>query len=67
MEKIILKNGGELRFIPDCCKNQKTCDKSFDTYPSPVQFVPECERYTTQKMSDKAVDTCHFVFYSVPG
>ena len=66
-EKIILKNGGELRFIPDCCKNQKTCDKSFDTYPSPIQFVPECECYTTQKMSDKAVDTCHFVFDPVPG
>ena len=32
------------------------CDKAVDTYPSAIQFVPEC--YNTQKICDKAVDTC---------
>ena len=36
------------------------CDKAVDTYPSAIQFVPEC--YNTQKICDKAVDTCTFVF-----
>ena len=37
-------------------------DKPVDTNASAIQIVPKC--YKTQKMCDKAVDTC-FVFDSV--
>ena len=40
------------------------CVEAVDTYTSAVQFVPEW--YKTQKLCGKAVDTCPFVFYSVP-
>ena len=31
--KAILKNGGTLKSVPDCCKNQKMCDKAVNTHP----------------------------------
>ena len=75
-DNIILKNGGTFRFVPDCCKNKKMCNRAVDihahaliicnqavdTPPSAMQFVPEC--YKTQEVCNKAVDTCLFVFDS---
>ena len=63
-DKMILENGGTLRFVPDCYKNQQMRNKGVKISPSVIQFVPEC--YKTQKMCDKAVDTCPVVFDSVP-
>ena len=40
------------------------CNKAVNTYPSPIQFVSEC--YKNQEMCVKAVDTCPFVYDSVP-
>ena len=40
------------------------CNEAVDTYPSAIQFVPEC--YKTHEMCDKAVDTSPSVFDSVP-
>ena len=56
--KVILENGCMLRFIPDCYKNEKICDKDVDCYSYALKFVPDC--YKTQAMCDKAVDTCLF-------
>ena len=43
---------------------KKLCNKAVDTYPSAIQFVPECHK--TLKTRDKAQDTCPFVFDSLP-
>ena len=32
-EKPYLENGGTLKSVPDCCKNQKRCNKAVDNYP----------------------------------
>ena len=32
------------------------CEKAVDTYPSTINFVPEC--YNTQQICDKAVHRC---------
>ena len=40
-------------------------NKDFSTYHSTIQLV--LDQIKTQEMCDKAVDTCPFVFYSVPG
>ena len=40
------------------------CDKAVNTYPSPIEFVPEC--FMTQKMCEKAVNKCFFVFDYIP-
>ena len=40
------------------------CNKAVSTYHSAIQIFPECHK--PQEMCDKAVDTCPFVFYSVP-
>ena len=40
------------------------CNKAVATYPSSMQIVSKC--YKSQKISDKAVDACRFVFDSVP-
>ena len=31
-----------LRFVLDCHKPQKLCNKAVSTYPSAIKFVPEC-------------------------
>ena len=77
--KVILENVGTLKFICDCYKDQKLCEKAVDIYAhalefvsdsyktqktSEIQFVPDW--YKTLKICDKAADTCSFVFYSVP-
>ena len=54
-DKVILENGGTLKPVPDCCKNQEMCSKVVDNYPHALEFVPEY--YKPQKMSDEAVDT----------
>ena len=36
------------------------CDKAVSTYPSTIKLVPEC--FMAQKMCDKAVNRCFFVF-----
>ena len=41
------------------------CNKAVGTYPSAIQFVPECFKY--HEICDKAVDTCPLVGDSVPG
>ena len=43
-DKIILENGGMLRFIPDCYKNQKMCDKTVDNYSHTLKFVLDCHK-----------------------
>ena len=40
------------------------CDKAVGTYSSAIQFVPEGGE--SQETCDKAIDTCPFVFASVP-
>ena len=47
-DKAILENGGTLKPVSDCYKNQKMCNKVVDNYPHALDFVPEC--YTTQKL-----------------
>ena len=41
-DKAILENGGTLKPVPDCYKNQERCNKPVDNYPQALQFVPEC-------------------------
>ena len=38
-------------------------DKAVNTYPSTIKSVPEC--FMTQKMHDKVVIRCFFVFDSI--
>ena len=53
-----------LKFVPDCYKNQRMCNKAVDTYVHALQFVPNC--YKTQKMCNKAIDTCGSAMQLVP-
>ena len=39
-DKVITENGGMLKFIPDCYKNQKMCDKAVDNYFSCIKISP---------------------------
>ena len=43
---------------------QEVCIKAVDSYPSTIQYVPDW--YQTQEMRIRAVNTCSFVFGSVP-
>ena len=43
-EKAILENGGTLKSVPDCYKNQEMSNKAVDNYPHALEFVPECLR-----------------------
>ena len=53
-DKATLENGGTLKPVSDCYKNQQMCGEAVDNYSHVLEFVPEC--YKTQKMCDKAVD-----------
>ena len=64
-DKAILENGGILKSVPDCYKNQEMSNKTLDNYPHALEFIPEC--YKTQKMRDKAVDTYPSTIKVVPG
>ena len=44
-----------LKFVPDCYKNQRMCNKTVDKYANALLFVPNCCK--TKKMCNKAVDT----------
>ena len=39
--KVILENGGTLKSVPDCYKNQEMCNKAVDNYPNSLEVVPE--------------------------
>ena len=41
-DKAILENGGTLKSVPDCYKDQHLYDKAVDNYPHSLEFVPEC-------------------------
>ena len=30
--KAVLENGGKLKFVPECCRNQQMCEKADDNY-----------------------------------
>ena len=62
--KVILENGGTLKSVPDCYKNQETCNKAVSNYPHPLEFVPEC--FMIHKMCDKAVSTYPSTIKFVP-
>ena len=47
MWKAILENGGTLKCVPDCFKNQEMYNKALENYPHALEFVTEC--YKTQK------------------
>ena len=49
-DKAILENGGILKSVPDCYKNQEVCNKVDDNYPHALEFVPDCCK--THKMCD---------------
>ena len=40
------------------------CDKTVNTYPSTIKFVPEC--FMIQEMCNKAVNRCFIVSDSIP-
>ena len=40
-DKAILENGGMLKSVHDCYKNQKMFDKTVDNYPHTVKFFPD--------------------------
>ena len=42
--KAIIENGGTLKSIPDCYKNQEICKKVVDSYPHSLEFIPECHK-----------------------
>ena len=52
-DEVILENGGTLKSVPDCYKNQEVCNKAAVNYPRALEFVSEC--YKTQKMCDNIV------------
>ena len=53
-DQTILENGGTLKSVPDCHKNQKMCNKAVYNYHHALAFFFFfC--YKTQKMCDKAV------------
>ena len=63
-DKTILENGGTLKSVPGCYKNQEMFNKTVDNYPHALEFVPEC--YKIDKMCDKAVNTHSSIIQFVP-
>ena len=41
------------------------CDKAVDTYPSTIEFAPECNEWNSE-MCQRAAQTCFFVVDSIP-
>ena len=58
-DKAILENGGTLKYVYDCYKNQKMCNKVVNNYLHASEFVPEC--YKTQETCYRAAQI--FFFY----
>ena len=48
----------------NCCKNQKMCNRSVDSYAYELEYVPDC--YKTQNMCNQAYDTFPSVIQFVP-
>ena len=48
--KVILENVGTLKFICDCYKDQKLCEKAVDIYAHALEFVSDS--YKAQKTSE---------------
>ena len=46
-DKVFLRNGGILKFIPDNYKKQKICDKAVYNYSHALESIPDC--FNTQK------------------
>ena len=46
-DKAILENGGTLKSIHDCYRNQEISNEALDNYPHALEFVSGC--YKTQK------------------
>ena len=42
-DKPILENGGMLKLVPDCYKNQQICNKANDNLSYALEFVPDCQ------------------------
>ena len=40
--KVIIENGGILKFIFDCYKDQKMCDKAVDNYSHALKTASDC-------------------------
>ena len=53
-DKAIFENGGTLKSLLDCYKNQEMCNKAVHNYTHTLEFVSEC--FMTQKICDKAVN-----------
>ena len=47
-DKATLENGGTLKSVPECYKNQEVCNKAVDNYPHALESILECCK--TQKM-----------------
>ena len=41
-DKAIIENGGALKSVSNCCKNQEICIKAFDSYHHALEILPEC-------------------------
>ena len=41
-DKATLENGGTLKSVPYCYKNQEMCNKAVENYSHALEFVPEC-------------------------
>ena len=41
-DKATLENGGTLKSVPECCKNQEVCNKAVDNYPHALESILEC-------------------------
>ena len=54
-DNFILENFGTLESVPDCCKNQKMCNKTVDNYVHALEIYLDC--FKTHKMHNKADDT----------
>ena len=37
-DKAVLENGGALKSVPDCYKNQEMCNKAVDNYPHALEL-----------------------------
>ena len=59
-DKGISENGGTLKSIPNCYKNQKMCNKEVDNYPHALEFVLKC--YKTQELCDKTLNKSAFIY-----
>ena len=64
MAKLLYTNDGTLKSVPDCYKNQETCNKTVENYPHALEFFPEC--YRTHKICNKAFQKCCLAYINIP-